>query len=84
MISIRNKSWTDLSSAQRGQLLARGALQTGLSVAALLDIWRRPAATINGDKRLWAGVALVNYLGLGPMAYFLFGRKRERGYGQFN
>jgi hypothetical protein len=27
-------------------------------------------------KWLWSAAALVNFMGIGPIAYFLFGRKR--------
>jgi hypothetical protein len=45
-----------------------------LLAAALADIYRRPAEEIRGDKRLWAVVAFVNFVG--PVSYFLFGRRR--------
>ena len=34
----------------------------------------RPADEIKGDRRLWTAVSFVNFVG--PIAYFLFGRKR--------
>jgi len=42
--------------------------------AALAAIYRRSAEEIRGDKRLWAVVAFVNFVG--PGSYFLFGRRR--------
>ena len=48
----------------------------GLLVVALYDLRRRPADQVRGPKRIWALVCGVNYLGLGPIAYFLFGRRR--------
>ena len=48
-----------------------------LLVAALSDIYRRPAQEINGSKWLWSVVAFANFMGIGPIAYFLFGRKRS-------
>jgi hypothetical protein len=54
--------------------VASGVVQLGLLAAALLDIYRRPAGEIPGDKRLWAAAAFVNYVG--PVSYFLFGRRR--------
>jgi len=47
-----------------------------LLAAALADIHRRPAEEINGIKWLWSAVALVTFMGIGPIAYFLFGRNR--------
>jgi len=51
-----------------------GVVQLGLLVAALVDIHRRPATQIRGRKRLWVAVAFVNFVG--PISYFLFGRRR--------
>ena len=54
--------------------MVRGGLQLGLLSAALNDLRRRPASRIRGPKALWVVISLVNYLGIGPVAYFLFGR----------
>ncbi len=69
-----NKRWGDLSSTQRKAVVLSGVVQLGLLAAALADIYRRPAQEIRGDKRLWAVVAFVNFVG--PVSYFLFGRRR--------
>jgi len=71
---VPNKRWSDLSYAQKGALLFSGVVQLGLLVAALVDIYRRPATQIRGRKRLWVAVAFVNFVG--PISYFLFGRRR--------
>jgi hypothetical protein len=54
--------------------VASGVVQLGLLAAALLNIYRRPAGEIRGDKRLWTAAAFVNFVGL--VSYFLFGRRR--------
>ncbi|MGH3105604.1 MAG: PLDc N-terminal domain-containing protein [Rubrobacteraceae bacterium] len=69
-----NKRWGDLSSTQRKAVVLSGVVQLGLLAAALADIYRRPAQEIRGDKRLWAVVAFVNFVG--PVSYFLFGHRR--------
>ena len=69
-----NKRWSDLSGAQKGTIILSGVVQVGLLAAALVDIYRRPAEEIRGGKRLWAAAAFINYVG--PISYFLFGRKR--------
>jgi hypothetical protein len=71
---MRQKQWKDLTVAQKRSLVLLGALQLALLAAALLDIRRRPAEAINGSKRLWTAVVFVNFIG--PISYFLFGRKR--------
>jgi hypothetical protein len=64
----------DLSAPQRAVLAVLVALQLGLLAAALFDLSRRPARKVRGDKRLWVAAAFVNYVG--PVAYFVYGRKR--------
>ncbi len=68
------KRWSDLSGAQKGAGVLAAAVQLALLAAALVDIYRRPAAEIRGNKRLWTAAAFVNYAG--PIAYFLLGRRR--------
>ena len=72
---MRPKQWQDLTDLQkRGIVVLLGALQMTLLAAALIDIRRRPADAINGSKRLWTAVVFIN--GIGPIAYFVVGRKR--------
>jgi hypothetical protein len=71
---MQRKQWSDLTDAQKRGFVLLGALQLGLLITALIDIRRRPAADINGSKRLWTAVVFNN--GIGPIAYFLFGRRR--------
>ena len=49
-------------------------MQNGLLVATLVDLRRRPANRIRGDKRLWTAAAFVSWIG--PLSYFSYGRKR--------
>ena len=60
-------------------MIIRGTLQVGLLAAALNDLRHRPAAELNGPKALWVAIACVNYLGIGPVIYFLFGRRGSGG-----
>ncbi|MBT1001427.1 PLDc N-terminal domain-containing protein [Paenarthrobacter sp. DKR-5] len=73
-IAQRRKSWKDLSGQQRRTVVLAGTLQLSLLVAALRDIARRPAEQIRGPKPAWAAACFVNFAG--PIAYFLFGRRR--------
>ena len=68
------KRWSDLSTGQRRAIIGAGTAQIGLLVAALTDIRRRPARQIRGSKRLWTAVSFVNTIG--PIAYFVLGRRR--------
>ena len=69
------KQWSDLTDAQKMVIIFLGVLQMALLGAALRDLRRRPAEEINGRKGVWAVAAFVNFIG--PIAYFLYGRKVE-------
>ena len=64
-----------LSRTQQTALIGLGVVEVVLLAAAQLDIRRRPAEQIKGTKRTWRLVSLVNLLG--PLAYFVFGRRRD-------
>jgi hypothetical protein len=71
---MRKKQWKDLTDAQKRGIVVLGVLQLALLITALIDIRRRPADAINGSKRLWTAIVFIN--GIGPIAYFVVGRKR--------
>ncbi len=73
----RNKKWSDLSARQKAPFVIRGIVQWALLAVALADIYRRPAEEIKGSKWLWVAASLMNFMGIGPVAYFFFGRKRD-------
>jgi hypothetical protein len=70
----RKQGWRDLTPAQRRAIIGVGIVQNSLLVAALVDIRRRPARKVRGDKRLWTAAAFVSWIG--PIAWFTYGRKR--------
>lgn len=69
-----NRNWSDLSPSQRTAIIASGSVQVALLVAALADIHRRPAGEVRGGKLVWSAASFVNFVG--PVSYFLFGRRR--------
>ena len=75
IIMPRNKTWSDLTACQKAPFVVQGIVQMMLLVTALTDIHRRPAKEINGSKWVWSVVAFANFMGIGPIAYFDFGRK---------
>ena len=75
IIVAPNKRWSDLTAREKSPLVVRGIFQVALLAAALADIYRRPVEEIRGRKWLWSVVALVNFMGIGPICYFAFGRK---------
>jgi hypothetical protein len=72
--SSGNRRWKDLSPRARAAIVAAGVVQHSLLVATLVDIRRRPARKVRGDRRLWTAAAFVSWTG--PISYFAFGRKR--------
>ncbi len=71
---MANKRWSELSIGQRRGVVLSGVAQVALLIAALVDIHRRPQEEVRGNKWLWTAAAFVNFVG--PVSYFLFGRKR--------
>jgi hypothetical protein len=71
---MANKRWSELTTAQKLGIVLSGGVQIALLAAALLDIYRRPKEEIRGNKLRWAFVSFVNFVG--PLSYFLFGRRR--------
>lgn len=71
---VANKRWSELSTGQRRSIVLSGVVQVTLLIAALMDIRRRPQEEIRGNKWLWTAATFVNFVG--PISYFLFGRRR--------
>ena len=71
---MAKKTWKEMSPAARTGTVAVGIVQIAMMLAAQRDISRRPAELINGPKVAWRMAALINFIG--PMGYFVFGRKR--------
>lgn len=69
----QRKKWADLTPFQKSMVVLLGFVQVTLLIASLVDIRDRSPEEINGDKRLWTLLAFINYIG--PISYFLFGRK---------
>jgi hypothetical protein len=76
LVLPRGTGWHELTRRQLAGAITRGTIQLGLLAAALRDLRRRPADAVRGPKAVWVAVSGVNYLGLGPLAYFAFGRRR--------
>lgn len=65
--------WSELGRTERAVIVALAAVQLGLQVAALRDLHRRSDREVRGSRRIWVAVSFVNFLG--PVAYFLAGRR---------
>ena len=71
---MAKRKFSDLPPVVRALVVAIGAAQVGLLVAAQVDISRRPAEQIRGRKAMWRAIGLLNTVG--PLAYFKWGRRR--------
>ncbi len=68
------RRWKDLSPGGKAAIAATATAQLGLAGAAWCDLARRPADQVRGPKWRWALVIGVNWIG--PIAYFVRGRRR--------
>lgn len=71
----KKRSWNELTPAQQAGVFILGAVQLALLAATLWDIAHRRPDEVRGDRRMWAGIAFINWVG--PLAYFAFGRRWE-------
>jgi hypothetical protein len=74
VIAGRRQSWQELAPRERGAIVLLGAVQAALLAAALRDVIRRPAGELTAPKPVWVAACFVNFLG--PIAYFVIGRRR--------
>jgi hypothetical protein len=73
---MKRRTWRDFTPGQRKALAAGVLFQLTLLGAALADLRRRSPDELRGGKRLWVPAVFVNFVG--PIAYFLIGRKPRR------
>lgn len=72
----RARRWNELSDRTRKAILTAAAIEGGLKIAALVDLWRRPQGQIRGSKAAWAAaIVVVNSAGVVPLIYFRRGRR---------
>lgn len=71
----KKKTWKEMSTSGKVATIFTAIVQVSLLVAAQRDIARRPAELINGPKAAWRAASFINFIG--PMGYFVFGRKRS-------
>ncbi|MCC6454748.1 MAG: PLDc_N domain-containing protein [Caldilineaceae bacterium] len=71
----QQKQWKDLTMAAKLRIAIMSLAQIALLASALWDIRQRPAEAINGKKGMWVALSFVNFVG--PIAYFLFGRRKQ-------
>jgi hypothetical protein len=65
------RKFRHLPVASRVGVVTLGVLQFALWIGAEADIQRRPDSEINGPKRRWRLLCLINFIG--PLSYFRWG-----------
>jgi hypothetical protein len=55
--------------------LVGGVIELGFRAAALRDIYLRTDEEIRGNKWVWVGAQAINTVG--PLSYFMFGRRKK-------
>lgn len=70
----KKKSWGELTTQQRQLVVAGAIVQLALQAAALRDLRHRTAREVRGPRWVWGAASFVNTVG--PVAYFVFGRRR--------
>ena len=72
---MAKKQWKDLSPRMQRFIIIGGTFEGLLKIAALHDLWKRPASQVRGSKKRWAAaIVLINSVGAVPIAYFIRGR----------
>ncbi len=71
---MRKKQWQDMTPIQQAIVLVMTIIQRLLLGAAHWDLRQRTSDELNGSKPFWIVAVFVNFIG--PIAYFLFGRKQ--------
>jgi hypothetical protein len=73
---MKNRRWGELNGCQRAGVVVMAAFQLGLLAAALWDLAHRKPEEVRGDRRMWAGIVFINWIG--PIAYFCVGRRTQQ------
>jgi hypothetical protein len=76
-VMASGRHWSDLSKRNRRLLIAAAVAEASLKIAVLIDIKRRPASQIRGSKWKWVAALVPGSLGIAPLSYFAFGRRRQ-------
>jgi hypothetical protein len=69
------KRWSGFSAKKNSGAFVRGIINLVLVTVAVRDIRRRRDDEIKGKRKFWMFAAFAPPIG--PIAYFLFGRKRD-------
>lgn len=76
---MRSLSWRDMSPTQRAVVVVLSPIELAMTVAAAVDLRRRPQQQVRGPKALWWLAIFVQPVG--PVAYLGWGRHGRTGTG---
>jgi hypothetical protein len=68
------RRWSELNRRSRAGVVGVGVVQVALLGATLADLRRREQDELTAPRWVWCTVAFINVIG--PLAYFVFGRRR--------
>lgn len=69
----QKKTWSDLTPGQQRAIVVSGVVELVLTTLAVRDLVRRPKEGVRGPKAAWVASFVVQPVG--PITYFLFGRR---------
>lgn len=69
----KKRRWSDLEPWQQKAIIVGGAIETAGTAISLRDLSRRSSDQIRGPKLAWVAASFVQPVG--PIAYWLFGRR---------
>jgi hypothetical protein len=67
------KRWQGMPRWAKIAIVTAGIVQFTLLGAVHHDLRRRTSDQLNGPKAVWFAISFLNFVG--PMSYFLFGRR---------
>ena len=73
---MQKRRWSDLSPTAKVLLVLGSVIELVLTTIALRDLSRRPADQVRGPKFAWGLMSFVQPVG--PIAYLVLGRRRDR------
>jgi hypothetical protein len=70
---MAKKTWSDLTTLQKGAIVVGGTVEVVMTLAALRDLAGRRADELRGPKAAWVLAFVVQPVG--PIAYFAVARR---------
>lgn len=72
---MRTRKWKDMTPTQRATVAVLAPAELAMTVAAAVDLHRRPRQQVRGPKAFWWAAIFVQPVG--PVAYLGWGRRPQ-------